>query len=462
MLHGLLCEGMSGLWSVRGVSSVAAALVAVSLLGVVALPVGATSADGSSEPCGVGFMQELKALPPIAVDPIAPAIGTEWLTEPTTQAVLVGLRAELEAEPTFVEVLPELRAQRLVVLTDPGRERSSAVAEAISTFTKTAPTVAIAERPACRSKDRVAQLERAAQSALLDAAPQLDLRDGGIGLLTDVGTSEVVLRGKESDIGELARRIGIEGVRLEPGPTRIASRGADASPHYGGANFWTYLSSTPIGECTSAFTVTNIYTVRHMMTAAHCGSPALAKYGGALKQAYSGGWLIGDHYSSGDYDAWVPGNWFAHDVGVLYRSGQTYSNGMYTDPGAPTARFVSSYRTPGPAEPVCANGSHTAAVCQAIVEADQGQNCFNDYLRLNELKCVTDLSSARKTGNVVVQGGDSGGSVYQQGAGTSASATGVIHARYGATLGPPPAAPTDGLMYTNVSSFAASWAPATS
>jgi hypothetical protein len=99
-------------------------------------------------------------------------------------------------------------------------------------------------------------------------------------------------------------------------------------------------------------------------------------------------------------------------------NGETYEPVIYTDPGNPWRDVVGAY-TVTVGMQVCVSGRVTGALCAITVVNTDYQWCGNPF------GCTTWTFLARKSGQLVGQGGDSGAPVYTRPGATTADIHGM-------------------------------------
>jgi hypothetical protein len=185
----------------------------------------------------------------------------------------------------------------------------------------------------------------------------------------------------------------------------VNSRYWDSTPHYGDAQ---------IQNCSTNFAYNNFLGAAVMVTAGHCGANGF--------NYYSGGHLVGTASS-----VVISGP----DLGLVWASGQYYTNVIYTDPGAPTLRHVVGKINPGIGTFLCPNGSYSLAQCGADVYNTSASFCTTNG-------CTAGMWARRAQANgVICRPGDSGGTVYQQSGSSNALAAGMITGGISDTAGNP-------------------------
>jgi hypothetical protein len=104
----------------------------------------------------------------------------------------------------------------------------------------------------------------------------------------------------------------------------------------------------------------------------------------------------------------------------MSRAGGSYANGMYTDPGAPTARFVKNHVNNVVGLSMCTSGATSLAVC-GITVTD-----INLPPQCDASGCTRFLMNTSKPGSSYCWDGDSGGPGYVRQTGTDAGVNGII------------------------------------
>lgn len=187
-----------------------------------------------------------------------------------------------------------------------------------------------------------------------------------------------------------------------------ASRLSDASPHYGGARLtiFTQVFGACIGECTSAFTVTNVFTVKSMVTAAHCIKSS-------NNFVISGSHIVGLGVPNPSYPF--------IDAALVFTGSETFTNHIYTDPGAPTSRTVTAAADTHAGQFVCTDGSFSLAVCSVLV-------LYKNTVIVDADGITPALDYLVKANSVICQPGDSGGPVYIRTGTANSTITAIITA----------------------------------
>lgn len=176
-------------------------------------------------------------------------------------------------------------------------------------------------------------------------------------------------------------------VNLKQGKVSRAGRNDDANPHKGGARIHTQSYSQ---GCSSGVMLQRA-GVNHMVTAGHCYNANQKVYSG---QNYFG--LVNVRKFPNPDLALINGN-----------GSQYYANHIWTTPGSPSARVVSTKWTTVVGHHVCTSGAYSLERCGATVNTMNASFCDQEG-------CTYNLARAQNAGQLVAQLGDSGGPVYQK------------------------------------------------
>lgn len=192
---------------------------------------------------------------------------------------------------------------------------------------------------------------------------------------------------------------------------RTAGRFDDDPPHYAGAQ----LNINNVPTCTAGFAM-DINSRRWITTAGHCSGEGVTYQNGG-----------------NDYYGVSRSRFFANpDLMLVGNTAGNFTNRIYTDPGSPTTRTVTSKVRSGVLN-FCLSGHVTRAVCGVELVADNSTYC-DDYNNVST--CTFALYYVNSpTGANIIAGGDSGGPAYGRTGTTAASARGMIIARDGTTAG---------------------------
>lgn len=194
---------------------------------------------------------------------------------------------------------------------------------------------------------------------------------------------------------------------------RASGRTADENPRYAGANI--VVGEFPYGTaCTSGFNMM-VNGVKYGTTAGHCA----AEEGKEGAHVYNG---IGQSYGYiQNY-----GNGFNPDFALLRAGSQGYTNKIYTDPGSPTTRTVTTATVNG-AMNFCLSGAVTKAVCGMTTENLDATLCDEEWW-IEDAGCTPHLYEIKYEypGYDFMKKGDSGGPAYGRIGTSSADARGMI------------------------------------
>ena len=220
----------------------------------------------------------------------------------------------------------------------------------------------------------------------------------GVGIPTDGGGVVAIAdRAVAATVpGSLARAAGVQvpvEIAVQPRPQQT-SRISDSRPFWGGARIRNYALS--FYECSTAFAVES-GGFHFLVTAAHCVSPGDPVFNGDITQ------FIG--YAGSESNT--------HDVAVV---GTPLAQGRIYDGPVGAGEFSKpvigwGYATAG--QHVCVSGARTGAVCNIFNSGFLSQTvCAFDF-SANATVCTSDLVYAtQRDGQNIVQGGDSGGPVF--------------------------------------------------
>jgi hypothetical protein len=183
----------------------------------------------------------------------------------------------------------------------------------------------------------------------------------------------------------------------------LLDRMNDGQPHWGGAGI--RAGSYNSNNCTSGFTVRLPGGNRGSVTAAHCfddGSGINGRNVESGTQDY-GGQTAGAH----DYPN--------YDMVRIGNGGHTWDNRIHVDPCCPVVRNVVASGNPSVGDFICNSGMTTRAICGLEVTA--ADMSFGGRVH---------LVRARRGGDIIARGGDSGGPMYNRFGDTNAAARGII------------------------------------
>lgn len=178
----------------------------------------------------------------------------------------------------------------------------------------------------------------------------------------------------------------------------------DGRPHYGGAGIRVNSGGISTNTCSTGFVVRrNSDGRRGGVSAGHC-------FGNGAR-IFSSTVFWGD--------SWGRSNYPAFDLVGVASAAESYANVIHVDPCCPATRNVTGKRSPVQGDVVCLSGMTTRATCGLTVTNLTGELC-------DPAGCTYGLMSARRNGETVVRGGDSGGPVYLRSGTSNATVLGVI------------------------------------
>jgi hypothetical protein len=296
--------------------------------------------------------------------------------------------------------VPDHDQRRVLVVVDPGTATKDSMKTLEADLRAVAPGINPQVRSGCHPRGP------------LDAAVKR-LLAGGLGLKGPYGftispaTGTVEVHADSpSDAATIKQVLGDTVTILpgRPGPFQ-GSRQSDSSPHYGDAAINWQVTNSQWVICSSNFSyVSNYYGTQVTATAGHCGG---------------GVWTSGGYTVGANVDSTYPGP----DVELLYTAGESHTNQIYSDPGAPTTRTVIDQHDLGLNEYACAGGERTLAQCGAFVASTSYYECYTGV-------CQNFIQLFRPSaqGDPMCNHGDSGGVVYQRSGSSGAIANGMINA----------------------------------
>lgn len=240
-------------------------------------------------------------------------------------------------------------------------------------------------------------------AALADAAGKIAQRGWhgraagvvfGYGVDAHTSTVEVTFSAADSDVAQALKDELGDLVTIETGSPELRGRLDDGEPHYGGAGI--RAGSQNSNHCTSGFTVNLPGGGKGSVTAAHCFK--LTGNGEANgRSVYSGPQFYGQTAGSTGYPT--------YDMVRISPQGETFTNVIHVDPCCPDTRTVTGRANPNLHEFLCVSGKETRAVCGIEVTNLDYTLCAPDG-------CRTNTFVAKKPGQLVGQGGDSGAPSY--------------------------------------------------
>lgn len=240
--------------------------------------------------------------------------------------------------------------------------------------------------------------------------PAADEATYGLYLDAHDSTYHVTFRPEDADAAAaLEERLG-ELVTVDYADIGDLGRLDDGEPHWGGAGI--RAGSEGSNHCTSAFTIRLANGNKGSVTAAHCFSLTGS---GTIngRNVYSGPQFYGETEGASNFPT--------YDMVRIAPKGETFDNKIHTDPCCPSVRTVVADGNPDLHEFVCVSGKSTRAKCGAEVRDLNATAC-------TQSGCTPNLMYAKKPGEVIAQGGDSGGPVYNRFGDSNAAARGMIKA----------------------------------
>lgn len=282
-----------------------------------------------------------------------------------------------EAAREFVVVLPEAAA---------GRFKTADVA-----------SLGLAVRVETRKIDR--ETVETIEDEVVALRPDIPLQFGySVAFNPESGLVEIASDAPRGHFSAIEKRFpGLTTFRTETFETAAGTWSSDTPPHWGGA----YLNGNL--SCTSGFVVRNQSTgTRYMVTAGHCNpNGTTTNMGTAVRHS--------DVY---------PGL----DVGLI--RGKTYGGYIYAD-GATGERAVADANNPVLESSYCMTGRSSGFTCSWVPKQKGVKVC---YPAIPE-GCTYNLYATKKTGNAVIQLGDSGGPLYIKAANLKVGVRGIVSGR---------------------------------
>jgi hypothetical protein len=192
-------------------------------------------------------------------------------------------------------------------------------------------------------------------------------------------------------------------VTIEFETSALLDRMNDGQPHWGGAGI--RAGSYNSNNCTSGFTVRLPGGNRGSVTAAHCFDDGSGINGRNVESGTRdyGGQTAGAH----DYPN--------YDMVRIGNGGHTWDNRIHVDPCCPVVRNVTASGNPSVGDFICNSGMTTRAICGLEVTA--ADMTFGGRVH---------LVRARRGGDIIARGGDSGGPMYNRFGDSNAAARGII------------------------------------
>ena len=369
----------------------------VGLVGVVSVPANAAS---PSRQCKLVDDDAYLASSPKNSDGLLKA--QEWLANDKAQADVQVLNDNLsKLGSPLVGTAVDHRNRRIVIVADPDGESVTNLRASVSKLKLGVKVEVIA---GCHS-----QADLAAAIDWITKVGEPSYPTSKNVYFVDAASAQVKINVTDAQFGAvLSEKFGglvdVTNEQMQIGDIS-GNRIVDHSPHYGDAAI--YGRS---GACSTNFTFVTVFGVRTQATAGHC--------------AYDpdNGVFQANDYVTHDgtpYGSNSAGNWSVYplEMQLISAGSQTYTNSIYTDPGSPTVRQVTSEADLGVGAFVCVGGFIS------------GSNCNNEIYAVNQTwggKTQLQFTRILAAGNPApCVPGDSGGAVYQRGAGTTAIAVGM-------------------------------------
>lgn len=359
-----------------------------------------------------------------------PDTSLAWAATVEASGVFERLHEILVSTGLIVDLRVHFGDRTIVIVADPGATLDKST---VATITGLAESIGahVEVVVGCASMDQLEAAASAARDASAAVLSAEDLRDSGFAISVDAARGRVVIEAPPGLGVRIvdAMKVGADLVDVVDTEVAFASRLVDPPPFFGGARFTTFDSGAARAACTTGFgaVYSGFGTFDVMTTAAHCGAGGASPMG-----AYNSGWLIGLFGVDGAFASYTwpgPSATYGRDVAMLRTSGVAYSSTMYADPGS-TSRVVTSFGDAYTGTPVCTNGSTTLSSCSSLPADFNSTLCA--YAEVwAATKCVWVVRFSLY-GGVPVQGGDSGGTVFQQVGPSSAKVNGVITGSSGA------------------------------
>lgn len=230
----------------------------------------------------------------------------------------------------------------------------------------------------------------------------------GFGLDAHTSTYEATFAESDADVANaLKERLG-DLVTIEYGTPEDRGRLDDGEPHYGGAGI--RPGSENSNDCTSGFTVNLPGGGKGSVTAGHCfyltGNGTLNG-----RNVYSGPEFYGESAGASNFPT--------YDMVRISPQGESFTNIIHVDPCCPSTRTVTGRGNPSLHEFLCVSGMVTRAVCGIEVTNTDYTFCTA------AVGCRPNTFVAKKPGELVGQGGDSGAPSYVRPTTTTAHIRGM-------------------------------------
>lgn len=193
-----------------------------------------------------------------------------------------------------------------------------------------------------------------------------------------------------------------------PRATPVLGRFADTAPYWGGDRI---RDPADTAECSSGFTMTNLYGVRFVITAGHCypsgetvDTPSGAGMGTVDYRRYGSGNLDNELIGGSTYQGFIyTGDINSHAAEIVHSAANScYQCQVYFD-GSVTGQSLATIVSPGPYCEIATDGQQSCGLIEAVSAG----------------------------GNDICNFGDSGGPVYAYDGHGGVTAVGIIHGRYG-------------------------------
>lgn len=313
-----------------------------------------------------------------------------WIASPPAQQSVDRVWKLTEGHPGFIGLAVDHVGQELTVIIDP--EREDAVGDIINSLNDQDLQLSVAVRSICNPRLELEQVK----SAITGAD---EYRSATYSIWLDPGSGSVhVLTDSERMVEEIARQYGrLVDVEYAPRSSRLGGgRLGDSIPHFGDAHI-----GSGGHECSSNMSFVHPYLYRVTVTAGHCGSGTW----------YSWTSLVGSTSSLSHPDP---------DLQTIWALYHDYTNTIYTDPCCPSTRSIIGKANPGPGAFVCVGGSITLSQCGIEILNTNVSFCDSSG-------CTNGLTQTYRSGtSAYMDGGDSGGVVYQRSGSSNALGVGLI------------------------------------
>ena len=384
----------------RRISLIAIFTSLISITAMSASANGASTEGSSGENC---VFDEASLAPPLTdveiADPTLVPQSFSWFTTEAAQRGLANLQEAVDEDPvdSLMGWYPNFETRSVVISLQRALNEKDQLQLTQTVSEALGGALPFTTRESCLTVETSQQLREGLQS-IRDISPEVPI---AWGYQPASGRIEISVETKLLDPNALDRIRGLgEGafVTESPGLSRT-TRNVDSSPHYGGA-----LIRSADGRCTSGFVVANA-TGKWATSAGHCAS------GNNVSIANGG---------TGNYGRTAGRSFPDPDIMRIGASSETYTNVIYTDPGIPATRTVTS-RTRNSGGPFCLSGVFSRAVCGAVMVDNDASFCDESGCTYHLYRVETYDQS-----RIITQGGDSGGPVYYPTGTEGADARGSI------------------------------------